>query len=62
MTLPEASKRSGFAVWTLQKFARQGKFLASKPKGNKGGWVVNRPTFDKWLHSHHLATMNRYGK
>ncbi|MEI6035072.1 MAG: hypothetical protein WCS65_12440 [Verrucomicrobiae bacterium] len=60
MTLAEASKRSGYAVWTLQKLAREGKFLACKPRGNRGGWEVNRATFEEWIKSRILGSANGF--
>lgn len=58
MTLEEASKKSGFAVWTLQKFARQGEFGASKPRGNRGGWNVEEASFNSFLKRRRIKTAN----
>lgn len=58
MTLQEASQESGFAVWTLQKFARQGEFGASKPRGNRGGWEVEPGSFRSFLNRRRIKTGN----
>ena len=59
MTLQEAAQQSGFSEWTLQKFIREKKFMACKPRGNRGGWEIIEASFNKWLSDRRAATSNR---
>jgi hypothetical protein len=49
MTLQEASEASGFAVDTLRKKAAGRAFLASQPRGRRGGWVISEQSFRTWM-------------
>ncbi len=48
MTTAEAAKVSGYAEWTIQKFAKAGEFPACKPRGNRGGWDIDETAFRLW--------------
>lgn len=58
MTIQEAAKISGYTVWTLQKFARNNQFAASKPRGNRGGWEIEEVSFLSFLKRRKLAGAN----
>lgn len=62
MTLQEASAASGYAVWTLQKFARENEFGAWKPRGRKGGWQVDEPSFRAFMRRRKLKGANDFMK
>jgi len=58
MTIKEASKYSGYAEDTLLRFIKDKRFLANLPRGRKGGWKINRKTFDVFLKERQISTTN----
>ena len=58
MSIQEASAISGYAVFTLQMFARNSEFAASKPRGNRGGWDICEQSFRGWLRRRKIKTAN----
>lgn len=49
MSIQEACRRSNYRPFTLRMFCRNGTLIADKPLGNRGGWDINEPYFEKWL-------------
>lgn len=62
MTAQEAARISGCSVWMIQKFARENKFGAFKPRGNKGGWHVDDLSFAAFMRMRKVATANDFMK
>lgn len=58
MTAAEAAKISGYAVWTIQRFASLGCFPACKPRGKRGGWDINETAFRLWYKNRRRETSN----
>ena len=58
MKISEAAKRSEYAPFTLRMFCRTGEILASKPRGNRGGWDINESSFDEWLRRRRIERSN----
>lgn len=58
MTVAEAAKVSGYAEWTIQKFAKEGVFPACKPRGNRGGWDIDETAFRIWYRNKRKETRN----
>jgi hypothetical protein len=59
ISISEASRLSGHCVQHLCKLARRGEFAACKPRGDKGGWHIARPSFEKWWQQKIGRTANR---
>lgn len=60
MSVEEASEFTGYAPFTLRLFCRSGAFTAEKPRGNRGGWMILRPSLEKWWAAKRRATTNTY--
>jgi len=49
MSISEASKQSGLSPAMITRAAKASQFVADKPRGNRGGWVIDQPSFALWL-------------
>lgn len=58
MKVEDAAERSGFAIWTVRRMARQGLFMATKPRGNRGGWEIDDESFHDWMQGNQTARGN----
>ena len=58
MSVEEAAKFTGYAPFSIRQFCREGVFTAEKPRGNKGGWRILRPSLEKWWSDRRRATTN----
>lgn len=58
MTTAEAAAQSGLTQWMVGEAAKRGDFVADKPRGNRGGWVIDRQSFNDWLLRRKLRTGN----
>ncbi|MBU6183292.1 MAG: helix-turn-helix domain-containing protein [Verrucomicrobia bacterium] len=59
MSVEEAAQRTGYAPFTIRQLCRMGAFTAEKPRGNKGGWWILRPSLERWWSDRRRATTNR---
>lgn len=59
MTLPEACEITGLSKWAIYRHIKSGSFSASLPFGDKGGWRIVRPSFERWLMDRIGKTSNR---
>ena len=59
ISVEEASTLTGYAPFTIRLFCRMGAFTAEKPRGNKGGWLILRPSLEKWWADRRRSTTNR---
>ena len=62
MTVDEAASMTGYAPWTIRQFCNRGMFSAEKPRGNKGGWQILRPSLEKWWSDKRRSSANRGAK
>lgn len=60
MTVEEAARLTGYAPYTVRVLCRMGAFSAEKPRGNKGGWMILRPSLEKWWAAKRRASTNTY--
>ncbi len=58
MSVEEAASMTGYAPWTIRQFCNKGMFTAEKPRGNKGGWMILRPSLEKWEKERRRSTTN----
>lgn len=58
MSVEEAADLTGYAPFTLRMFCRMGLFTAEKPRGNRGGWMILRPSLEKWWAAKRRASTN----
>lgn len=59
MSVDEAAQVTGYCAWTIRELCRRGEFTAEKPRGNKGGWRILRPSLERWWSDRRRATTNR---
>jgi excisionase family DNA binding protein len=59
MTVEEAAQVTGYAPFTVRQLCRKGAFTAEKPRGNKGGWRILRPSLENWWADRRRQTTNR---
>ena len=60
MSVEEASEFTGYTPYTVRVLCRTAAFTAEKPRGNKGGWQILRPSLEKWWAAKRRATTNTY--
>lgn len=58
ISVAEASRESGYARSTLERFCRDRKFFATKPMGNRHGWRIDAGTFREFLRKQELSRTN----
>lgn len=58
MTLSAASAICGFAVKTLRNKAKNSEFIASKPRGNRGGWEISERELADWMKRNRIKRGN----
>ncbi len=58
MTVEEAALMTGYAPWTIRQFCNKGMFTAEKPRGDRGGWRILRPSIEKWYADKRRASLN----
>ena len=58
MTLKEAASESGLSAWTIMNAAKADQFAAEKPRGSRGGWVIDPQSFRDWLLRRRLKGAN----
>jgi len=59
MTISEAAKVTGYSQYMIRGFCRRGEFLASMPRGKRGGYEIVRPSFEQWWQAKRAAAANR---
>lgn len=59
ISVEEAATFTGYTHYTVRQLCRSGVFTAEKPRGNKGGWMILRPSLEKWWSERRRATTNR---
>ncbi len=59
MTIHDASRESGWSLTSLYRKIAEGKFVACKPRGRRGGWEINPSSFRQWVRSNREATSNK---
>jgi len=59
ISVTEAATVTGYHPYTVRQLCREGAFTAEKPRGNKGGWMILRPSLEKWWSERRHATTNR---
>lgn len=59
ISVEEASTLTGYAPFTVRQLCRSGAFAAEKPRGNKGGWQILRPSLEKWWADRRRSSTNR---
>jgi hypothetical protein len=55
----DAAKLSGYSIYMIRQFAREGKFAACMPRGKRGGWEIVKPSFEAWWQQKRHASSNR---
>ncbi len=55
----DAAAMTGYSLYMIRQFARQGAFLAMMPRGKRGGWEIVKPSFEAWWRDKRVATANR---
>jgi hypothetical protein len=55
----DAAAMTGYSLYMIRQFARQGEFLAMMPRGKRGGWEIVKPSFEAWWQSKRTASANR---
>jgi hypothetical protein len=55
----DASAMTGYSIYMIRQFAREGAFLAYMPRGKRGGYEIVRPSFEQWWQAKRAATSNR---
>lgn len=60
MSVEEASEFTGYTPYTVRVLCRTAAFTAEKPRGNKGGWQILRPSLEKWWAAKRRASTNTY--
>ena len=58
LTVDEAASMTGYAPWTIRQFCNKGMFTAEKPRGDRGGWRILRPSIEKWYADKRRASLN----
>lgn len=58
MNIQEASRISGFAVKTLRDKARRSEIVASKPRGNRGGWEFSERDLETFMRRNRIKRGN----
>lgn len=56
MTTNEAAAKSGFSAFTIKQACNHGEMLATKPRGDRGGWDISEAALQLWI-----ATKRRAG-
>lgn len=59
LTVAEAAKMTGYSQWHIRVLVRAGAFTAQKPRGDRGGWQILRPSFEGWWVNKCRSTTNR---
>ena len=55
----DAAAMTGYSLYMIRQFARQGAFLAMMPRGKRGGYEIVKPSFEAWWQSKRTASANR---
>lgn len=58
MTIQEAMTITGLSYNTINRQILKGSFEADKPAGNRGGWKINRRSFEVWILRKRIKTGN----
>lgn len=59
ITVKEAAAQIRACERTVLSCLRRGEFLASLPRGRRGGWLIVRESFERWWSARMGATSNR---
>ncbi len=62
ISVTDAAQYTGYSEFTIREFCRNGDFTAEKPRGNRGGWSILKPSLDQWWMAKRRATTNRRAK
>jgi len=55
----DCAAMTGYSIYMIRQFAREGAFLAYMPRGKRGGYEIVRPSFEQWWQAKRAATSNR---
>jgi hypothetical protein len=62
ISVTDAAQYTGYSEFAIREFCRKGNFTAEKPRGNRGGWSILKPSLEQWWMAKRRASTNRRAK